>query len=62
MNNQEKSNINNDQENKILITNSNKFANIETKNIALKNKRIVYFDWLRILSSFSVVFLHVSSN
>ena len=62
MNNQEKSNINNDQENKILITNSNKFSNLETNNIALKNKRIVYFDWLRILSSFSVVFLHVSSQ
>ena len=59
MNNHKKYKYNNiDQDNRVLIANSNKVDNLETNNSALVNKRIDYFDWLRILCSFSVIFLH----
>jgi surface polysaccharide O-acyltransferase-like enzyme len=59
MNNQENNNIN-DQDNRVLITHSNKIDNLESNISASTNKRIDYFDWLRILCSFSVIFLHAS--
>jgi surface polysaccharide O-acyltransferase-like enzyme len=59
MNIQKNSSIINSKENKVLIE-----LNIINKNDSnkstLKNKRIEYFDWLRILGSFSVVIIHVS--
>ena len=59
MNIQNNSNIINSKENKVLIE-----LNIINKNDSnkstLKNKRIEYFDWLRILCSFSVVVIHIS--
>ena len=52
MNNHENSNINNNnQENRVLIKNLNKIDNLETNDLTLKNLRIDYFDWLRILCS-----------
>jgi len=63
MNNQENSIINNNnQENKVLIINSNEISKTESNKSTLKNKRIEYFDWLRILCSFSVVILHISAQ
>lgn len=61
MNNQENYFINNiDHDNGVLIINSKKKNNLEIKNSALINKRIEYFDWLRIFCSFSIIILHVS--
>lgn len=61
MDNQENYNINiNDQDNRVLIINSKKINNLETNNSPLINKRIDYFDYLRIFCSFSIVILHVA--
>ena len=61
MDNQENYNINiNVQDNRVLIINSKKINNLETNNSPLINKRIDYFDYLRIFCSFSIVILHVA--
>ena len=56
MNIQENSSIKNNKEN-IFLINLN-----ELNKSTLKNKRIEYFEWLRVFSCFSVVVLHVSSQ
>lgn len=59
MNIQKNSSIKSNDENKVLI-NLNVINKNESNKSTLKNKRIEYFDWLRILCSFSVVVIHVS--
>ena len=61
MNIQENLNIKNNKENKALI-NLNVITKNESNKSTLKNKRIEYFDWLRILCCFSVVVIHVSAQ
>jgi surface polysaccharide O-acyltransferase-like enzyme len=51
-----------EEEYRILINNSNEIINLEKNYSKLKNKRIDYFDWLRILASFSVISIHVSAQ
>ena len=59
MNIQKNSNNINSKENKALIE-SNIINKNDLNKSTLKNKRIEYFDWLRILGSFSVVVIHIS--
>ena len=61
MNIQENLNNKNNKENKTLI-NLNVITKNESNKSTLKNKRIEYFDWLRILCCFSVVVIHVSAQ
>ena len=61
MNIQENSSFKNNKENKFLI-NSNEMKKNLLNKINFKNKRIDYFDWLRILCSFSVVITHISAQ
>jgi surface polysaccharide O-acyltransferase-like enzyme len=62
MNIQENRKIENNKKNKIII-NSIEINKNEWKNSTLKkNKRIEYFDWLRILCCFSVIIIHVSAQ
>ena len=56
MNIQENSSFKNNKENINLIESH------ELNKSTLKNKRIEYFDWLRVFSCFSVVVLHVSGK
>ena len=56
MNIQENSNFKNYEFKKSIKT------NFKNNNITLKIKRIDYFDWLRILCSFSVVIIHVAAQ
>ena len=59
MNIQKKSKIKDNKENKFLLE-LNVINKNDSKKLSLKNKRIEYFDWLRILCSFSVVVIHIS--
>ena len=52
--------MNSEENSRILIKNPNKIINPVNNCIVLKNKRIDYFDLLRILCSFSVILIHVS--
>ena len=61
MNIQENYIIKKNEENKALI-NLNETKKIEYNKSKLKNKRIEYFDWLRVFCCFSVVFLHLSGQ
>ena len=57
MNIQENSNSKNYE-----LKKTNKISNLESNKITLKIKRIDYFDWLRILCSFSVIIIHVAAQ
>jgi len=61
MNIQENTSFKNNKENKFLINSNEMNKNMLNKS-TLKNKRIDYFDWLRILCCFSVVITHISAQ
>ena len=54
--------MNSKENSRFLIQNPNKIINPSNDFVLLKNERIDYFDLLRILCSFSVILIHVSSQ
>ena len=62
MNIQENRKIENNKKNKILINSIEINKNEWKKSTLKKNKRIEYFNWLRILCCFSVIVIHVSAQ
>jgi surface polysaccharide O-acyltransferase-like enzyme len=62
MNIQENRNFENHKENKSLINSNEINKNIWKESTLKINKRIEYFDWLRILCCFSVIVIHISAK